>query len=154
MSKEMCIYLIPALSTKWAQRKATVAQQAVRGWCGSSVCRRHNPTNDDLLVLRRELGLPGMVVEYDLQHAAGPGVPEGPPGDVRGAARAAGRTGDVCTDHRDRWVDLCSGRFPAESCRVEIQCPDGWNEENDNIKLKAKHRLWWNTGHCDAYIFL
>ena len=55
-----------------------------------------------VLVLRRELGLPGMVVQYDLQHAAGSGVSEGPPRDVGGAARSAGRTGDVRTDHRDR----------------------------------------------------
>lgn len=37
------------------------------------------------------LGLPGLVFRHDLQHAAGSGVPEGPPRGIRRAARPAGR---------------------------------------------------------------
>lgn len=65
------------------------------------------------VVRRWQLGLAKLVIQHDLQHAAGPGVPEGPPGDVRGAASSARRTGDVCTNHRDGWVSSVEALTPA-----------------------------------------
>lgn len=50
------------------------------------------------------MGLSGLVLLYDFQHAAGSGVPEGPTGGVRRAACTFGGPGDVCTNHRDRCV--------------------------------------------------
>lgn len=60
--------------------------------------------------LRWGLGFPRLVIKYDLQHAAGSGVSEGPPRGIRGAARPAGGTWDVCTNHWDGWVN--SSVFP------------------------------------------
>lgn len=57
-----------------------------------------------LFSVRRKLGFPRMVVMHDVQHAAGPGVPEGPTRGVRRAACSPGGAGNVCTDHRDRCV--------------------------------------------------
>lgn len=64
-----------------------------------------------LLVFRRGLGLPRLVIEYDLQYAAGPGVPKGPPGGFGGATgpRATGsarRAWNVCTNHWHGWAKI------------------------------------------------
>lgn len=64
-----------------------------------------------LFLLRRGLGLPRLVIQHDLQYAAGPGVPKGPPGGFRGATgpRAAGsarRAWNVCTNHWHGWVKI------------------------------------------------
>lgn len=61
---------------------------------------------------RWKLGFPRMVVMHDVQHAAGPGVPEGPARGVRRAACSSGGAGNVCTDHQDRCVSaLVSSTF-------------------------------------------
>lgn len=57
-----------------------------------------------LTSFRWKLGFPRVVVMHDVQHAAGPGVPEGPTRGVRRAACSSGGAGNVCTDHRDRCV--------------------------------------------------
>ncbi len=57
-----------------------------------------------------ETGFPRVDVQHDVQHAAGPGVPEGPTRGVRRAAWSTGGAGNVCTDHRDRCVSFLVSR--------------------------------------------
>lgn len=65
-----------------------------------------------LISVRWKLGFPRMVIMHDVQHAAGPGVPEGPARGIRRAACSTGGPGNVCTDHRDRCVSaLVSSTF-------------------------------------------
>lgn len=63
-----------------------------------------------LISVRWKLGFPRVVYMHDVQHAAGPGVPEGPTRGVRRAACSTGGAGNVCTDHRDRCVAFLVSR--------------------------------------------
>lgn len=53
---------------------------------------------------RWPLGLPRLVLMYDLQHAAGPGVSKGPTWGIRRTACSFGGAGNVRTNHWDRYV--------------------------------------------------
>ncbi len=86
-----------------------------------------------LISFRRELGFPRVVVKHDVQHAAGPGVPEGPTRGVRRAAWSTGGAGNVCTDHWDR----CVAFFVSRSVILCICIVASWSKTVD-----------WLTVYC------